>query len=53
MARRVAEYEHFAWKSLWAAETLVFVVLLIGGFLLGLWWVDQRSRKRHGGIRIY
>jgi len=21
---------------------------LIGGFLLGLWWVDQRSRKRHG-----
>jgi SH3 domain protein len=26
---------------------------LVGGFLLGLWWVDQRSRKRHGGIRIY
>jgi SH3 domain protein len=26
---------------------------LIGGFLLGLWWVDHRSRKRHGGIRIY
>jgi SH3 domain protein len=26
---------------------------LIGGFLLGLWFVDQRSRKRHGGIRIY
>lgn len=28
-------------------------VCLIGGFLLGLWWVDTRSRKRHGGIRIY
>lgn len=28
-------------------------VCLIGGFLLGLWWVDLRSRKRHGGIRIY
>jgi len=28
-------------------------VCLIGGFLLGLWWVDHRSRKRHGGIRIY
>ncbi len=28
-------------------------VCLIGGFLLGLWWVDRRSRKRHGGIRIY
>ncbi len=26
---------------------------LVGGFLFGLWWVDQRSRKRHGGIRIY
>ena len=26
---------------------------LIVGFLAGLWWVDHRSRKRHGGIRIY
>ncbi len=26
---------------------------LVGGFLLGLWWTDYRSRKRHGGIRIY
>lgn len=29
------------------------VVCLIVGFLLGLWWVDHQSRKRHGGIRIY
>jgi SH3 domain protein len=28
-------------------------VCLIGGFFCGLWWVDRRSRKRHGGIRIY
>ena len=28
-------------------------VCLIGGFLFGLWWVDRRSRRRHGGIRIY
>jgi hypothetical protein len=28
-------------------------ICLIGGFVFGLWWVDQRSRKRHGGIRIY
>ena len=28
-------------------------VCVAGGFLLGLWWVDHRSRKRHGGIRIY
>lgn len=28
-------------------------VCLLAGFLAGLWWVDRRSRKRHGGIRIY
>lgn len=26
---------------------------LVAGFIAGLWWVDHRSRKRHGGIRIY
>ncbi len=26
---------------------------LLVGFLAGLWWTDYRSRKRHGGIRIY
>ena len=31
----------------------VILVCVIAGFLLGLWWVDRRSRKRHGGIRIY
>ncbi len=28
-------------------------VCALGGFLLGLWWVDYQSRKRHGGIRVY
>ena len=28
-------------------------VCLIGGFMFGLWFVDHRMRKRHGGIRIY
>ena len=28
-------------------------VCLIGGLLLGMWWVDSQNRKRHGGIRIY
>lgn len=28
-------------------------VCLLAGFLAGLWWTDYRSRKRHGGIRIY
>ena len=29
------------------------IVCLVAGFLVGLWWVDRASRKRHGGIRIY
>ncbi len=29
------------------------LLCLVVGFLCGLWWVDHRSRKRHGGIRIY
>ena len=28
------------------------IVCLIVGFMLGLWWVDRNSRKRHGGFRI-
>ena len=28
-------------------------VCLLSGFLAGLWWVDYRSRQRHGGVRIY
>ncbi|MGB5354432.1 MAG: TIGR04211 family SH3 domain-containing protein [Woeseia sp.] len=26
---------------------------LLAGFLGGLWWTDYRSRKRHGGVRIF
>jgi len=29
------------------------LVCLLAGFLGGLWWTDYRSRKRHGGFRIY
>jgi SH3 domain protein len=29
------------------------VVMLILGFVGGLWLADYRSRRRHGGIRIY
>ena len=31
----------------------VIAVCLVVGLLAGLWWADHRSRKRHGGIRIY
>ena len=35
----------------WVAGAIA--VTLILGFLFGLWYTDYRSRKRHGGIRIY
>jgi SH3 domain protein len=35
----------------WVGGVIAFC--LVAGFLIGLWWVDHRSRRRHGGIRIY
>ena len=35
----------------WVGGTIVLCLVI--GFLAGLKWVDHRSRKRHGGIRIY
>ena len=43
--------QKFSLPIAWVAGATA--VCLIGGFLLGLWWVDVRSRRRHGGIRIY
>ncbi len=28
-------------------------VALVLGFVGGMWWIDWRSRRRHGGFRIY
>ena len=41
----------YSMPFLWVAGALG--VCLLAGFLMGLWTVDHRSRKRHGGIRIY
>lgn len=35
----------------WVAGAIA--ACLVAGFVVGLWWVDQRSRRRHGGIRLY
>jgi len=32
---------------------IAIAVCLVAGILFGMWWVDRRSRMRHGGIRIY
>ena len=31
----------------------VAAACIVAGLLFGFWWTDYRSRKRHGGIRIY
>jgi SH3 domain protein len=49
--RRRYEQARFSLPVSWVAGAMG--VCLFGGFLLALWWNDHRSRKRHGGIRIY
>ena len=29
------------------------IVALVAGFLAGVWWLDARIRRRHGGFRVY
>jgi len=47
---RAARYQYSLPVS-WVGGAIA--LCLIAGFVGGLWWVDQRSRRRHGGIRIY
>ena len=47
---RQAQYKN-SLPIVWVAGAIG--VCLVGGFVLGLWWVDYRMRQRHGGIRIY
>ncbi len=49
--RRRQSQMHYSLPLVWVGGATA--VCLIGGFLFGLWWVDRRSRARHGGIRIY
>lgn len=47
---RQGQYKHslpFSWVI--GATSLC----LLSGFMAGMWWIDYRSRKRHGGFRIY
>lgn len=50
LVRRQAQYK-FTLPVQWVGAALA--VVLLAGFLGGLWWTDYRSRRRHGGIRIY
>ncbi len=48
--RRYAQFK-YSLPLKWVGGAMF--VCALGGFLLGLWWVDYQSRKRHGGIRVY
>lgn len=50
LSDRLSRYR-FAVPIQWTLA--VSAVTLTGGFIAGLWWIDHRSRKRHGGFRIY
>ncbi len=49
--RRRYEQARFSLPISWVAGAMG--VCLLAGFMAALWWTDHRSRKRHGGIRIY
>jgi SH3 domain protein len=49
--RRRYEQARFSLPASWVAGAMG--VCLFAGFLAALWWTDYRSKKRHGGIRIY
>ncbi|MFQ5609692.1 MAG: hypothetical protein ACE5F8_05415 [Woeseiaceae bacterium] len=50
LTRRAESYAH-SLPYRWVGGAIV--ICLVAGFLLGLWWTDRQSRKRHGGIRVY
>ena len=37
----------------WPMVVGAAAVALALGFVAGMWWIDHRSRRRHGGFRIY
>ncbi|MEO0574457.1 MAG: TIGR04211 family SH3 domain-containing protein [Pseudomonadota bacterium] len=52
-----AEYEQkmrgFGFSLPWPIALGAMLVALALGFAGGFWWIDSRSRRRHGGFRIY
>ena len=37
----------------WPIALGAMLITLVLGFAAGFWWIDSRSRRRHGGFRIY
>lgn len=45
------EAYRFNLPMVWAL--IGIMISLVAGFFTGWWWIDSRSRMRHGGFRIY
>ena len=46
-------HEQFKYSLPLSWVGIAMIVFLLCGFLAGLWWIDRKSRSRHGGIRLY
>lgn len=51
-SRLVARDEQYRFSLPYAWVAGAALICLIAGILLGLWWNDYQSRRRHGGIRV-
>ena len=51
-AALAARQERYRYSLPYSFVAGAALVCLVGGILLGLWWVDRQIRRRHGGIRI-
>jgi SH3 domain protein len=50
LAQRLEAYR-FSMPTSWVAW--ISLVCVVAGAALSWWWLDRRSRQRHGGFRIY
>ena len=46
-------HEQFKYSLPLSWVGIAMIVFLLSGFLAGLWWIDRKSRRRHGGIRVF
>jgi SH3 domain protein len=48
----VARQERYRHSLPYAWVAGAALICLVGGILIGLWWVDRQIRRRHGGVRV-
>lgn len=51
-SRLVSRDEQYRYSLPYAWVAGAALICLVAGILVGLWWTDYQSRRRHGGIRV-